>query len=390
VTAGKVDLSTTEGRRHARIMGAIAQGESEDIRDKVRRAMVQNAERGLVQGPARTYGLDGTRRRADRSREWRVVEHEAAVIREAAKRILAGEALLAVVRDLNAAGIPAPRGGQWAATSLRNLLTSPRIAGWREHKPGRGRNDGAPYGGGEFTAEAEWPAILDRPTVERLRRVLADPSRRRGPNGRTYLLSGGLAKCGAVDEAGNVCGGNLAGQAGNRGRREYRCSVSGGGCGRVHIGADDVEAFVVEEVRQAHASGRFDEAVRDVESAVAEVAEAHAALDELREERDDYARDAAEGRISRREYLPIRDGIAARIAAAEAALARRQESEASALLVGGLDEFDRAWTVDEAAGDLSRMRARLSAALVSVTIAPAVRGRNRFDEGRIVPDWRDV
>jgi site-specific DNA recombinase len=373
VKAGRYDLGTPSGRQIARILGAVARGESEHKRDRIRRAMVQNAERGLVQGPTRTYGLDGTRRRADGSRDWVIVEDEAAVIREAADRVLAGEAMHAIMCDLNARGVPAPKGGRWSVQSLKNILISPRVAGWREHKPGRDRDEPTAFGGGEFTARAEWPAILDRVLVERLRRILGDPARRRGPNGRTYLLSGGLGKCAE-------CGGNLAGQATGGGRRAYRCSVAGGGCGRVMIGADGLEAFVIEAVREAHTSGRFDAEVRDA-GADNGADEAWALVAELRAELDDNAADKAARRITREQFLTLND-------ATLASLAGRQEREASALLAGGLAEFDRAWALDEAAGDLSRMRARLSAALVSVTVSRAVPGRNRFDPARVTPEWR--
>jgi site-specific DNA recombinase len=378
VESGTVDLSTTSGRRMARIHGAIAQGESEDIRDKVRRTMIQNAEMGKPHGATRTYGLDGTRRATE---GWIVVEEEAAVIREAADRLLAGESMLAIVRDLNARGIPAPKGGAWSAQSLKNVVISARVAGWREHKPGRPKNTPTPFAGGEFTHRAEWPAILDRVLVERLRRLLGDPSRRRGPNGRTYLLSGGLAKCAE-------CGGNLAGQATSGGRRAYRCSVAGGGCGRVMIGADGVEEFVVDEVREALRSGRFDGEVEAAQGKADEAEAAWSAVAALREEEAAYDAAAAAGTIKPAAYLAISAGVAARLAEAEAALARVQEHEASALLSGGLVEFDRAWAVDVEAGDLSRMRARLSAALVEVRVGRAVPGRNKFDPDRVEFVWR--
>lgn len=380
VESGEVDLATTSGRRMARIHGAIAQGESEDIRDKVRRAMIQNAEMGKPHGALRSYGLAGAR--VGNGHVWETVGHEVAVIEEAARRILAGEAMHAIVKDLNRREIPAPKGGVWHVQTMKNILVSPRVAGWRSHTPGLDRNAPAHFGGGEFTAPAEWPAILDRETVERIRRILGDPSRRRGPSGRTYLLSGGLARCG-------LCGGNLAGQATHGGRRTYRCSVAGGGCGRLMIGADAFEGFVVEAVREAHRSGRFDATVRDAEADTGG-AEAVALVESLRAELDDNARMLREREITRPQFVALNAGTMADLAAAEADLDRRQEREATALLAGGLDVFDRAWAEDEAAGNLGRMRARLLAAVgpAGVVVGSAVRGRKAFDPERIAfPEW---
>lgn len=380
ITAGDWDLSTEEGQLTARQLGSIARYESAVKSRRARAEVERRAAAGLVHGQTRTYGLSCER--VGRERVWQIEEAEAAVIREAAERVLAGESALSITRDLNRREIPSPKGGIWRPQSLRVILISARVAGWREHRAGRGRSEAAAYGGGEFTAPAEWPAILDRPTVERLRRRLADPSRQRGPSGRTYLLSGGLARCAA-------CGANLAGQM-NSGRREYRCSVSGGGCGNVQIGADGIEEYVVEAVRAAHANGLFDEEVRDA-GADSGASEAWALAEHLRAEVEQLSADKGSGLITRAEWLAQREPLLARLAAAETDLARRQEVEQTALLAGGLAEFDRAWAEDKAAGNLSRMRARLAAALGEVRVAKAVKGRNRFDADRIsFPEWRDA
>lgn len=92
---GDIDLGTDTGRLHARIMGAVARSESERKSVRGARAARQRAEQGRRNGHTRAFGHDGNR----------VVPAEAKVIRQAARRILAGESLAAVTRDLNDRGV---------------------------------------------------------------------------------------------------------------------------------------------------------------------------------------------------------------------------------------------------------------------------------------------
>ena len=119
----------------------------------------------------------------------RLEETEAELIREAARRLLNGESVYGILADWERYGIRSPNGNLWLATSFRNMLTSPRIAGLRVHQ-------------GEVVGPATWAAILDRGTWEAVRTIFADRSgRRRLGRGRTFLLTGGVARCGAPGEA---------------------------------------------------------------------------------------------------------------------------------------------------------------------------------------------
>ena len=85
-----------------------------------------------------------------------------------------------------ASGRPARH--KWEETSLVKTLESPRLAGLREWQ-------GKTY-------PAQWPAILDEDTHERLVKLFADPSRRAHVVGRKRHLLSGIARCGK-------CGGPL-------------------------------------------------------------------------------------------------------------------------------------------------------------------------------------
>src|SRR6266516_2422287 len=173
---GDVDLATPQGRMVARIKGAVARQEADQISRRVRRKFDQLAYTGQVSnGGKRPYGYTLDR--------MHIIESEAAIIREIAARLLAGESLHEIARDLNARSISASQGGRWGRNSIRTLLCAPRIAGLRQHR-------------GTVIGDAAWPAILDRATWEGVRAVLLDPNRRAPghANARHHRLSG-IARC---------------------------------------------------------------------------------------------------------------------------------------------------------------------------------------------------
>ena len=94
-----------------------------------------------------------------------IVAEEAAVVKEAAQRILAGDSLRSVCTDLNDRAVPTVTGRAWSTTVLRNMLMSARLSGQREHK-------------GEIVSKGNWPGILTPTQTSRLRSLFSDPNRR--------------------------------------------------------------------------------------------------------------------------------------------------------------------------------------------------------------------
>jgi len=137
-----------------------------------------------------------------------VVPAEAARIREAAERVLAGESARLIAKDWNEREVPTPHGGElWNQGNLKRILISPRIAGLREHK-------GQTY-------PAAWAAIIPPEQHELLVTLLTDRSRRTMPKaaGRKHLLSGPLT-CGK-------CGRLLFAKTKGEGRVVYACRIMG-------------------------------------------------------------------------------------------------------------------------------------------------------------------
>src|SRR4051794_30939309 len=108
VKAGPVDLSAPAGRAVARTLGAWARYESEHKAERIKRKTLELAQAGKINGGGyRPYGYEQDCRT--------IREDEAAVIRECARRVLTGEPVRAVARDLNSRGVPTSTGKQWTA-----------------------------------------------------------------------------------------------------------------------------------------------------------------------------------------------------------------------------------------------------------------------------------
>src|SRR5579862_1173358 len=219
---GEVDLGSHIGRLTARMLGGLARYESDHKSERIRRKHEEIAANGRVSGGgSRPYGYEGDK--------VTVRAAEAAIIRECAKRLLAGEPVLSIARGLNERGVTSASGGAWSPQSLRRMLASPRISGQRIHH-------------GEIVAKAVWPAIISAKDGARIRALLANPERRTNKAARRYLL-GGLLVC-------SHCGDRLVARPRSGGQRRYACAKGPGfsGCGRTYITADDVELFVTEAV----------------------------------------------------------------------------------------------------------------------------------------------
>ena len=178
--SGDTDLSTDDGKLKARILGAVAANESAKLTRRIRRKHEELAQRGkLSGGGTRPYGFEDDR--------LTIRPDEAHIIKELATRVLSGDSLRSMCRDLDERAVLTVTGVSWTPHVLRRMLMSGRISGQREHL-------------GEIVGPAEWPAIIAPADTARLRSVLGDPRRRTNRSPRRYLLAGMLrcSLCGAT------------------------------------------------------------------------------------------------------------------------------------------------------------------------------------------------
>ncbi|MCA1570069.1 MAG: recombinase family protein, partial [Chloroflexi bacterium] len=193
VMAGYWDLSTASGRLVARQVGAVSRYESEHKSDRQRRKHDELFAAGKPSGGDRCFGYGPDL--------VTVIPEQAELIRWAAQHILDGGSLRSVCRHWNEAGHLTGQGNEHNPFVVRRLLQSARIAGKRERGEG-------------VLVDAVWEPILPWETVQRLRDVFKDASRRTNRTSGRYLLTGGLARCGR-----DGCGAKLIARPRADGRR---------------------------------------------------------------------------------------------------------------------------------------------------------------------------
>jgi DNA invertase Pin-like site-specific DNA recombinase len=351
---GDVDLSTPQGRMVARIKGAVARQEADQISRRVRRKFDQLAATGHVSnGGRRPFGYTRDR--------MALVPEEAATVRELAARVLTGESLRELVGDLQARNVPTSTGAPWSRQAVRTLLCSARIAGLRRHRD-------------QVVGPAAWPAILDRATWEAVRAVLTDPDRRAlgHANTRRFLLSG-IARC-------SMCGGPLHVHhrtPSDHRTNSYACRRRG--CGKVAVRVPALDEFVTRLV-----------VARLEREGVQPLAEGHD--DQLGEELV-----AVEARLQQvavefaddPEVTPEQlRTITRRLRERLEELKGRQADRVRSDVLAGLDGANVAevWPTLS----LARRRAIVGVTIGPFTVAPASRrGSPRFEPERVdVPAWR--
>ena len=371
VTASDIDLNTPSGRMVARMLAAASAQEVEHKADRQRSASDQRAARGeATMRPG--YGL--------RRVENRVVEipEEADVIREAVRRVLAGESLRSIAADLNARGVPSPsvhltrvpqRPLPWEGVSVRRAIQRPSVAGLRVHR-------------GKVIGKALGDVIVDRDSWDRLTALLNDPTRapRRRGRGPQHLLSG-LAVCGAPG-----CGAPVYRQAGWTPKPEsktrhanspaYGCKA----CSGVRRAQEPVDAFVTEIVLRRLEKAGPDELPRPGADEGA-VAEARSAIDTIDARLDNYADQAAEGQITDAQLHRMTARLLEKRKGHQAALDAAAPSAIPAEAFGsGAREAWESFDIEIKRGIVRE--------LMDVTILPTGAGGRTFDPESVRIDWR--
>lgn len=353
---GEVDLSTITGRLTARMLGGLARYESDHKSERIVRKHEELAQRGKVSG-------GGSRPYAYEADKVTVRPAEAAIVREVARRFLAGESLRSIVTDLNERGEHAAGGGRWSPQTLRRMLGSARIAGQREHH-------------GEIVADAEWPGIITAAESATIRARLADPARRTNKAARSYLL-GGLLRCGR-------CGEKLVSRPRAGGERRYGCVTDSGGCGKTYIKAEAVEQFIASAVLDWLDSPELARALEGRSRSVPESERWWEESEAAQAQLDELATAYGEKQVTLSEWLAARRPIEQRLSDARKKLAKATRTSVLENYVGNGQALREQWD----ALDLSQQHAIVSEALDHVVVGRGRPGYNRFDESRLTAFWR--
>ncbi|MEX5712985.1 recombinase family protein [Parafrankia sp. FMc6] len=376
-----VDLTTEYGKANARAQAVAANKASADTSRRVRRSHKHRAERGVPVGGSRPFGWKDDKRTLDLA--------EAAILREGARRILAGVPVVDLVHEWNDAGVRGTRGKKWTKSSVLKVYRNPRICGLR----GRGveepninghvakymqvvtRKERTPDGRTvEVPVKGQWKAIIG---VRRWEQVIAKIGDRtyaqQGHNSRRYLLSGVVA-CGR-------CGRSMFGSPPYRERKHaiYRCPApTQGGCGKVSRHGPHTEDHIL--------SALFNKIELETADAVTDVApwEGEAALAEVKESiiETRAAWTSTPRRISPKDYFPTMEELRER----EEALLKERNDHLVATANANARPADVRAEWDDYT--LARQRAIIKEHLIAVVVHPAGKGR-RFDPELLDPVWRE-
>jgi DNA invertase Pin-like site-specific DNA recombinase len=355
--SGDLDLSTPEGQMVARILGAVNRNESDSKSRRIRRKHLELAQNGKVAGGGtRPFGYHDDRKTVN--------PEEAAILRELADRVISGDSLRSICLSLSERGITTVTGAPWKIQTLRRMLMSYRISGQREHL-------------GELIGPAVWDPIIEPELTERLRAILSNPDRSANRTPRRYLLTR-LVRC-------SLCGHGMVSRPRGDGARRYVCATGPGlpGCGRTAILAAHLEPFVVHAVLHRLDSPGLAAALAGDSAPAGASAEARRELDEGNAQLDELAAAYGQKQITMHEYLAARKPIENRMDSARAALNIDSRSAALGGYLTDPNALRREWSELT----LTRQRSLVAAVLDHVAIAPAVRGRNKFDPARVTPFW---
>jgi site-specific DNA recombinase len=374
----KLDTSTPAGRMFYLIVAGFAELESDTISERVRSDRKMKADNGAMHdGGLRRYGYN---RKAivdnqpvivpdPNATDGSVCKSEAAVIKDATKRVMNGETLGSICKLLNERKVSAVEGGQWSSARLGALLRAPHIAGIRVHNERR-----LPGGWEPILSEAQWSELcaeLDSRTVWN------------GDRTSKHLLAG-LIRCG-------ICGRPMTAKIIRKDEKtfeRYSCSKREGStnCGTIAVSKPDIEYTVYQRwivaMSDAHLKPTDDDASVSLDDLETIITATEDRIKILTHDRyvigkvDDAAYDAAYGALS----AVLDSARAAQVLILTAA------PKAPPLPLGDVEALEDWWME----ADQRDRRKALASAIEGVLVSPAPRRGGRvFNPNRVSIVWSD-
>lgn len=379
VRGPELDMSSAMSRGIAGILGEFDTMESEVKSERVKRAAEQRRAEGRANGAV----LYGWRRRVVTDDQGRVVSRhdevdpeQSAVVQEIVRRLLAGDTLAGIARDLQARQVPTPYASQpgraredgadpyaWIPSSVRKLALRPANIGLLTHNR-------------QPAGRAEWDPIISEADHYAVTALLERPGRRTSfvQHERRHLLTFGIGECG-------VCGSRLR-VAPRGGHDLYVCDTSRGCTGRRQVWVDDlVNEVVIARLEQADAA----DLLTPRDGSRAALRDAVARADALRDRMTDAAALFADGGITAEQLRVITEKVEPELADADALVRRLSKPrDHKPLPVKGLTgkRARSVWT----ALDVNRQREVLEVLGLRVRIMPTRPGPG-FEPKDVVIEW---
>lgn len=217
------------------VLEGFAEYYSKELAQKIRRGIMNNAEKCMVIGPlplGYKKGADG---------RFEIIPEEAQIVQEIFERVSNGEAFVNIFRDLNGRGVTTKRGLPWDRNSLSKLIHSEKYIGVYQYS--------------DLRIENGIPPIIDKDLFDRVQErcrtkphARGNPQKRRRENS-VYLLTGKLY-CGE-------CKGPMVGISGTGSHGElhfyYTCKnrrTKKIACSKKQVTRDYAEELVASELIQ--------------------------------------------------------------------------------------------------------------------------------------------
>jgi site-specific DNA recombinase len=304
-----------------------------------------------------------------------VEDSPAAIVREIYARVIAGDSITSIRKDLNARGIHTRQGYQWHNKTVRFIAMSPTYIAKRVYQVGEGIDEDR-VKAVLPDVEVKWPALIDEESYWAAYRILSDPARKISKPHRSQHLLSALARC-------DVCGGPLAfkrpSQARQKGGPTYFCAHKA--CTGIY--SQPLDAYVEGVVLDWLADPRVVAHLTRVDDSTA-AAQARADIEQLRVELAALYRDVQAGRISPTIADAAERGLLARIDEAEQ---RLQAATLPAVLRGHIGPQARAgWQALSLA-----QRRQIIAAVADIRLRSVGRGKGPGGRPHPVEDritWR--
>jgi site-specific DNA recombinase len=372
---GTLDLGSASGRKKFYDLAVAAEYASDLSSERLKLKHSELKLEGKFSGGVRPYGYDLEEYvytdHTGRHIKYHLVlnAEEAAVIEAAAKAVLEGRSVTSITKEWAAGNVRSTRGRLFLYTDVKELLQSPRIAGFRSA-------DGK-------LVKAEWQPIITQEMHEELREILGPP-RQRGSNqgtARSYLLTG-FVVCG-------VCGKPLRSHRSKSNKnsepqRRYLCDPRDGGHYCVKRLAEPVEEHVVRELL-----GELPQKLLEATQRAPEHWESLGRLLTARQAAEDRLRGLedllADGLLDRTGYARQRRRLKVRLDELEEQIAHVRAQAPRRRLKGAYFwELEAEWQQLS----LDEQRAVLADHIERVIIKPTGPGLKRFDPTAVEIHWK--
>lgn len=372
---GNIDLSTSGGILTARTLCNVADGERRSASRRYKSLHADIAEKGRPAGGGmRPFGYEPG--------GMKIRESEAELIRDAVRRVLAGQTVTGIATEWTGT-VPTATGKSmlWPASNLRRILRSARIAGRREHYDHRlvqGRRVKKLIG----VYGATWPAIITEDEHQRIRILIPDEVPTGEAPARVALLSGKIA-CGRPECLATA---RKLTAAKRNGKPGYSCQREGG-CRRCGISREVADGWVKEGVIKALESRALTaENNRRAKAKASKGADPAAEVDKIKGKLAVLSRARFDDEeIDDDEYRAAREPLQAKLKAAQAKMVKVEPD--GALAVAGVNVKTLRGEWDHMT--LDKRRALIDSVVERITLLPGHLGAgNVGPDQRIVIDWK--